>query len=155
MTRRAVVLCAQRELELVLADIFTSTRVDEYWADVMHQSAKAPHPKEWCGALPLYCIHGAMLGTTLFWRFQTATDKRSGFLWALTRTDHPEPGDVGYIDQPFQHHFLVECINGDTIECIDGNQGPETPIRRVERKIGAHGVAYFSIASLLPAGEAE
>lgn len=150
MTRRAVVLAAQRELELVLADIFTSTRVDEYWADVMHQSASAPHPPAWCGALALHCLHEAELGLTLFWRFQTSTDKRSGFLWALKRTDHPEPGDVGYIDQPYQHHFIVECVDGATIECIDGNHGAASPIARVERKLGAHGVAYFSIASLLP-----
>lgn len=150
MTRAAVVLCAQRELELVLAGYFTSTRVDEYWADVMHQSAKAPHPPQWCGALALCCLHGALLGTELTWRFATATDKRSGFLWALKRTEHPEPGDVGYIDQPFQHHFIVERVAGETVECIDGNQGGDEPIRRVERKLGAHGVAYFSIAGLLP-----
>jgi hypothetical protein len=151
MTRKAVVLCAQRELELVLAGYFTSSRVDEYWADVMHQSELAPHPPAWCGALALFCLHGAGLGTSLLWRFATASDKRSGFLYALTRTERPEPGDIGYQDKPFQHHFIVEVVDGSTVECIDGNQTAAEPIRRVERKLGAAGVAYFSIAPLLPA----
>lgn len=150
MTRHAVVLCAQRELELVLAGYFTPERVNEYWADVMHQSAKAPHPLQWCGALALCCLHGALLGTELFWRFETASDKRSGFLYALKRTEHPEPGDMGYIDRPYQHHFIVEAVDGDTIDCIDGNQGGEHPIKRIERHRVMPGVAYFSIQGLLP-----
>lgn len=154
MTRTAVVLCAQRELELVIAGYFTSSCVDGYWADVMHQSELAPHPKEWCGALALHSLHAAGVGNELTWRFQTATDKRSGFLWALTRTEDPKPGDIGYIDQPFQHHFIVERVEGALLDCIDGNQTAEEPIKRVERKLGARGVVYFSIASLLPVGEA-
>lgn len=154
MTRDAVVLCAVRELELVLAGYFTSTRVDEYWADVLHQSVKQLHPPHWCGALALFCLHGALLGTELTWRFSTKTDARSGFLYALKRTEMPEAGDIGYIDQPNQHHFIVEHADAvaGVVECIDGNAGDadgSAPIKRVERKWGAHGVAYFSIAPLL------
>lgn len=154
MTRDAVVLCAVRELELVIAGYFTSTRVDEYWADVLHQSVKQLHPPHWCGALVLFCLHGALLGTELTWRFGTKSDPRSGFLYALKRTEMPEPGDVGYIDQPNQHHFIVENADATAgvVECIDGNAGDAdgaAPIKRVERKWGAPGVVYFSIASLL------
>lgn len=154
MTREAVVLCAQRELELVLAGYFTSTRVDEYWADVLHQSVRQLHPPHWCGALALFCLHGALLATELTWRFSSKSDKRSGFLWALKRTEMPEPGDIGYIDQPNQHHFIVETADAvaGVVECIDGNAGDSdglAPIKRVERKWGAPGVVYFSIAPLL------
>lgn len=159
MTRDAVVLCARRELELVLAGYFTSTRVDEYWADVLHQSVRALHPPHWCGALGLFCLHGALLGTELTWRFSSKSDPRSGFLWALPRTEMPEPGDIGYIDQPNQHHFIVEAADAvaGVVECIDGNAGPADgpePIKRVERKWGAPGVAYYSIAPLLKRKEA-
>jgi hypothetical protein len=155
MTREAVVLCAVRELELVLAGYFTSTRVDEYWADVLHQSVRALHPPHWCGALALFCLHGALLGTELTWRFQTKSDPRSGFLYALKRTEHPETGDIGYIDQPNQHHFIVETAEpvAGIVECIDGNAGAAdgpAPIVRVDRKWGAKGIVYYSIAPLLP-----
>jgi hypothetical protein len=155
MTRNAVVLCAVRELELVQAGYFTSTRVDEYWADVLHQSVRALHPPQWCGAFALFCLHAALLAPELTWRFGSKSDPRSGFLWTLKRTEFPEPGDVGYIDQPHQHHFIVETAEpvAGIVECVDGNAGKadgHEPIKRVDRKWGAPGIVYFSIASLLP-----
>ena len=37
----------------------------------------------------------------------------------------PQPGDIGYIDQPFQHHCIVVRVEGDRIITIDGNTAGE------------------------------
>ena len=41
----------------------------------------------------------------------------------LTQTTAPQPGDIGYIDQPYQHHCIVVKVEGDTVYSIDGNSG--------------------------------
>jgi hypothetical protein len=41
----------------------------------------------------------------------------------LTQTTSPQPGDIGYIHQPFQHHCIVVRVEGDTVYSIDGNSG--------------------------------
>lgn len=154
MTREAVVLCVRRELELVEMNYFTETRVAEYWADVLHQAVTAPHPPHWCGALALFSLHSAFVGLELRWRFQSKTDARSGFLWALPRTKAPEPGDIGYVDKPYQHHFVVASVEGAIVNCIDGNQEQPAVIRRRRRELSSLQVVYFSIAPLLKASAA-
>lgn len=124
-------------------------RIAHYWADVLHQAETAPHPKEWCGAFALWALHAAKLGLELRWRFATATDPRSGFLYALTRTHDPKPGDIAYLDKPWQHHAIVYSVEGDTVHTIDGNQGPARPIQTHEAPL-SHWTAYYSIESLLP-----
>lgn len=148
-TRAGVVARVLAELELVDSGAFTPSRVNAYWADVLHQAPNLPHPPAWCGALALFCLHGAELGLALRWRFQTVTDKRSGFLYALTRTTEPQPGDVGYQDKPFQHHFLVESVSGEFVSTVEGNQGQPKPIKRGTRSRSSAGVVWFSIRQLL------
>lgn len=41
----------------------------------------------------------------------------------LTQTTSPQPGDIGYIHQPYQHHCIVVRVEGDTVYSIDGNSG--------------------------------
>jgi hypothetical protein len=118
-----------------------------YWADVLRQRETDPHPKHWCGAFALYCLHQAGLGLELRWRFSSEHDPRSGFLWALPRVHVPEPGDIAYFDH-WQHHAIVRCVVGETdFDSIDGNQGPLTPIKLHERNLGE--AAFFSIAALI------
>lgn len=142
----------QRELVIERADdqfhLSPHINVAKYWADVLHQDERASHPPQWCGAFCLWAIHGAGLGRELLWRFATATDKRSGFLWALHRTTVPQPGDVAYFEH-WQHHALVRCMVGDDLfDSIDGNQGPVTPIKLHQRSI-REATAFYSIGSLL------
>lgn len=65
---------------------------------------------------------------------------------AKARTEHPQPGDVAYIDKPFQHHCLVESVDGNTITTIDGNS-----MGTVQRRVRPREkfTAFFSIGELV------
>lgn len=92
----------------------------------------------WCGIFALWCLREAGLA-----RFDWEFGK--GFLYRLRRTDTPEPGDIGYIDHPFQHHLIVERVDGDRVHSIDGN----TPrVQRKERPRSAI-TAFYSIEPLI------
>ena len=148
--RDSVVFHATVELQTVVNGDFIPQQVNEYWADVLHQSSAAPHPPSWCGAFALWCLHQAGLASEQKWMFGPP---HYGFCYALERLEPgaaPKPGDVGYQDQPYQHHFLVASVDGDTVHTIEGNQGPAHPIQAHERKLHAPGVVYYSIVGLLP-----
>jgi hypothetical protein len=61
----------------------------------------------------------------------------------LPQTRNPKPGDLGYIDQPFQHYAIVEFVDGNTITTIDGNSMGSVQ-RRVRQR--SQFTAFFSIA---------
>lgn len=127
---------------------FLQFGVPVYWADVLHQPLNAPHPPQWCGALALWNLHRAGLGLELRWMFGPP---HYGFCYKLEQlAPHvaPEPGDIAYLDKPYQHHATVVCVEGDTVVTVDGNQGPLQPIKRCEHPIG-HWTAFYSIARLL------
>lgn len=99
--------------------------------------------KAWCGAFYLACLREAGL-TDHKW----GIDGTGVQALRLPRTAHPEPGDLGYQDKPWQHHFLVESVGAETYSSIDGNQG--TPgVQRKNRAFKTTGVVFFSIAKLL------
>ena len=101
----------------------------------------------WCGGFALFCLHQAGLAKDVFWRIGR------GFLLQpphpLKVTKAPEPGDIGYQDKPFQHHFVVERVDGDFVHSIDGNQ-PDVR-RRIRPIAGAPGqpLTFYSIAPFL------
>ncbi len=72
----------------------------------------------WCGIFSVWAHKkaGIDLGNWQMGKGVTA-------FGTLKQTTSPQPGDIGYIDQPFQHHCIVTKVNGDTIESIDGNSG--------------------------------
>jgi len=146
----------QRQLVLAAADselsVSPHVNVNKYWADVLRQSERAPHPPHWCGAFALWCIRQAGLGPELRWEFASeANGHRSGFLWALQRTAIPQPGDIAYFAH-WQHHAIVRCMVGvDQFDSIDGNQGPVTPIKLHERHV-REATAFYSLSSLLTSG---
>lgn len=152
-TREAFLCSARRELALVEAGTFSAERVKAYWADVLRQSPNLPHPPHWCGAFALFNLHQAALGLALFWRFETQTDKRSGFLYALSRVTAKDvrPGDLGYQHVPAQHHFIVEQVDGEKLFSIDGNAGTAKPIQRVARRRSDPALAFYSLKRLLKA----
>lgn len=152
MTRELIVFAASCELEdmaLILqqpnAAAHVEDRVRVYWSDVLHQPAAAPHPKEWCGAFALWCLHQGGVGLALRWMFGPP---HFGFLWNLRATKTPEPGDIAYLDKPYQHHAIVVTVEGDTVHTIDGNQGAAKPIATHEAPL-SHWTAFYSIAPLL------
>lgn len=77
-----------------------------------------PGLPSWCGIFATYCIKkaGINIGN---WQM----GKGVSAYGTLKPTDSPQPGDIGYIDQPNQHHCIVSKVDGDTIESIDGNSG--------------------------------
>lgn len=147
--RQAVVFNALVELQLVLGGTFTPTEVDEYWADVLTQAPNAPHPPHWCGAFALHCLHESGLLLDQEWKFGPP---HYGFLYRLEQLAPgvmPEPGDIGYQDKPYQHHFVVERVEGDIVHTVEGNQEKPQVIRARQRRLHAPGVTYHSIASVL------
>jgi hypothetical protein len=100
--------------------------------------------KHWCGA---FCLAGMReVGlTTHRWGIDG-----SGFVGPLRLpiVRRPEPGDIGYQHNPFQHHFLVESVDQNTYTSIDGNQG--TPgVQRRHRAFKTTGVQFYSLSPLL------
>lgn len=111
-----------------------------YWRDVL--TSGPPFPPAWCGAFALWCLRQANLTD---WHWEIG----KGFLWRLKRTSDPRPGDVGYLDQPYQHHFIVTDVGQHTFSSCDGNQG--TPgVQERHRAMDPHKYAFYSIEPLLP-----
>ncbi len=76
-----------------------------------------PYPS-WCGIFSVWAHKkaGIDLGN---WQM----GKGVSAFGTLKQTTSPQPGDIGYIDQPFQHHCIITKVNGATIDSIDGNSG--------------------------------
>lgn len=102
----------------------------------------------WCGGFALWALKQAGLLANLDWTVG------KGFLFkanngkSLPTTHDPKPGDIVYFDAPFQHHAIVESIDGDTLHTIDGNQSPGEQVKlRTRNKKEA--TAFYSIEPLL------
>jgi hypothetical protein len=134
-------------VEAAVAEIGAGNREKllRYWESAMGQevSYDSVHRLAWCGIFALYCLHAAGVAKDVFWKVG------KGFLLQpphpLKTTRTPQPGDIGYQNLPFQHHFLVENVNGVLIHTIDGNQ-PD--IRRRTRSFGSE-LVFYSIEPLL------
>lgn len=133
MTRDRVVALASAEVG--------SSDPAKYWRDVLAQPWHGAYPRHWCGAFALWCLRQAELTD---WHWEVG----KGFLWRLPRTKTPEPGDIGYVDQPFQHHYVIADAGKHTLTSVDGNQG-SPGVQERHRAVAKD--TYFSIAPLLRA----
>lgn len=142
MSRQAVVDAAVAEL-----GANTHEKRIKYWESAL--GYEIHHFEEisklaWCGGFALYCLHTAGLALDVHWRIG------AGFLLQkphpLRAVAVPLPGDIGYLDKPFQHHFIVESVEGDLVISIDGNQ-PD--VRRRSRQLHTPTLTFFSIAPFL------
>lgn len=116
--------------------------IASYWADVLVGYDGPSYPKQWCGALALFCLHSGGVALDVHW------EVGKGFLYRLHTTPHPEPGDVAYLDAPFQHHAIVTHIEGESVVTVNGNQGPTDPIQIKTHPL-KHWTAFYSIAPWL------
>jgi hypothetical protein len=134
-----------RIVEIARGYVGSSDRV-AFWLKAL--GSDPGKSKHWCGAFWLACAKEAGL-TDINW----GIDGTGVQALKLKPTRRPEPGDLGYVDQPFQHHFLVEAVDEKTYSSIDGNAG--TPgVQRKFRALKTPGVIFYSIEPLLAAAEA-
>lgn len=116
----------------------------EYWrvAAGVELSDSQSKKLDWCGGFYVWALKMAGLATDLFWNLNG-----SGFQSAhLQPTNSPLPGDLAYFNKN-QHHAMVESIDGDTVNLINGNGGGKGITRTSVDKSKVDG--FFSIESLL------
>lgn len=112
-----------------------STNWEKYLQGVVEQTpTERPY---WCGIFALWAAHKA--GYACDWTWDLSTGR--GFLYRLPVTTDPQPGDIAYL-HAYQHHAIVEKVEGDIIHTIDGNSGAAPT--RVLRNVRHRGeVAFF------------
>jgi hypothetical protein len=101
--------------------------------------------KAWCGMFCLAGLHDNGLALEHKWGIDG-----SGMVGplGLKRVTFPEPGDIGYQDSPYQHHFIVVEVGNHTLTSVDGNQGVPGVQERHRALPNPH-LAFFSIDPLL------
>jgi hypothetical protein len=106
-----------------------------------------PGPKlAWCATFCLAALHAAGVG------LEVKQVLGQGIIGPahLKPTRTPQRGDIGYVDQPFQHHFLFDHIDDKgLIHSIDGNQ----PDVRERTRRPDQLTAFYSIEPLIPLPE--
>lgn len=92
----------------------------------------------WCGIFAVWACksHGVPLGN---WKLGVGVSSM------LKSTSDPQPGDIGYVDQPYQHHCIVAAVNGDSIVTIDGNSGVDSTVTE-----NTHARKHFSAFYRIP-----
>lgn len=131
--RNRVIQIAKSQVGNGAGDDWAKYLVDtvEYWPE-----EKIP----WCGIFATWVLHKAGL-TSQKWKYG------AGISSILERTNNPKPGDILYIDQPYQHHGIITAIDGDTVYSVDGNS-PGDIVDNRKRSIGEID-AFYSIGPLV------
>lgn len=101
----------------------------------------------WCQIFWLWCLRECGL-TDLTW---SGVARRGWVAGWLPTTRDPQPGDMAYDDQPFQHGAVVVSVTDDgrSVTTIDGNSTGGVVVRRVRPR--AEWTAFYSLAPLLGA----
>ncbi|NTW51005.1 MAG: DUF4157 domain-containing protein [Chlorobiaceae bacterium] len=131
----------------VLLEIFKLSAPGVWSDDVIKYLG--PGLPSWCGIFATYCIKkaGINIGD---WQM----GKGVSAYGTLKQTATPQPGDIGYIDQPFQHHCIVSKVDGEMIESIDGNSGLFSEIIENKRPRKAF-TGFFTALQNAPAPEVQ
>ena len=126
-----------RVAESELAHYGKDPRVGLYW-QTAGQSASTQ--ADWCGAFVVWVMRTAGV---------TVPNWIMGNGWIdpahLRVTSDPQPGDVLYKDQPWQHESVVVARQGNTVWTIDGNS---PKISKNAHQLGTPGIVYYSVQSL-------
>lgn len=119
----------------------------KYWRDAYGAIPASKYA--WCGVFALWVLRKA-LGISWRWIagigfiYADSNGKRSS-VPRLPVVRVPEPGDIAYYDQPFQHYAIVESVSGDDVSVIAGN----TPNVSRSNEPLSKATAYYSIAALV------
>ena len=112
------------------------------WLKYLEGVAAMPgEPIAWCGIFALWVLHQAGIGQHIKWLYDG-----KGFLYRLPMTTNPQPGDLAYIPKN-QHHAIVESVEGDIIQTIDGNSYGRKVARN--RRPRSDFLAFYSIQPLI------
>lgn len=115
---------------------------DKYWSDVNPSFVRSK--QDWCGGFVLWCLHQVGLAKDRHWIMG------KGFIltppFDLPTTRDPQPGDIVYIDQPFQHQALLLSINDQTVQTIDGNSSDAV---RIGNRSKSSVTLFYSIEPLI------
>lgn len=117
----------------------------EYAADALGMTeaqarAGGTDQLSWCGLFVTWVYQQA--GASINWVLG------KGIAFQLKRTSNPQPGDLAYIDQPYQHHAIVEANNGDTIVTLDGNSHGRLVARNTRPRSAF--TAFYSVEGINP-----
>jgi len=119
---------------------------DKYWSVV--QPGLVGSGAAWCGGFALWVLKEAGLAGDLDWEIGKGFIFKGAGGRALSQTKEPQPGDIAYFAEPFQHHAIVKSFDGETLETIDGNQGPGEQVK-VRTRNPKEATAFYSIEPLI------
>jgi len=98
-------------------------RLEVYFADAAPQYVG--RHAEWCGIFALWALHQAGLARSVQWKtglgFVEVEHADGPEGRDFPRTTNPQPGDVAYYSEPYQHHAVVARVHGDQVDLINGN----------------------------------
>lgn len=118
--------------------------------DLYADEVGAPRGLDWCGMFVLRSLQRAGLARGVKWRVGT------GFIAPLNLplVSAPQPGDIVFVPQPFQHQALVVSYEPATgmVTSIDGNQPDIEPRVRFVRN---GNIQFYSIQPLIDQAERE
>jgi len=118
-----------------------SNNTSKYW-NMVAPGAIINKGTAWCGAFALWSLKEVGLAKNWFWQFG------KGFLYQLPITHNPQPGDIAYVDKPYQHHAVVHTVNSDgTVNLINGN-GTDGKVS-LSTQPTSHITAFYSIEPLV------
>jgi hypothetical protein len=122
----------------------------KYWSEVLPPAWHGPPPKHWCGAFTLWALR-TVLGCEWTWEVNGVLGaKHSGYLYRLPMTKRPLPGDVCYMNAPYQHHALLIATGIDGyVMTQDGNSGNSPGVCLACRRPMSAWTAFYSIEPLL------
>lgn len=104
------------------------------WDDSIIETAGAKMPS-WCGIFSVWAHKqaGLDIGNWQMGKGVSAFGK-------LKNTTSPQPGDIGYIHDPNQHHCIVVKVEGGNVHSIDGNSGLFSEVKENIRPLKAYDV---------------
>ena len=119
--------------------------IPKYWASCGIKPAPKPSEKggQWCGAFALWCLHQAGVALNIPWLIGIGFCAVRGRELKITKT--PQPGDIMYLDKPWQHHGVVESYENGVLTTIEGN----TPTVQRRVRTDLTGLVFYSIDRFL------